>query len=139
MALVALNLNPSKKMLRDFGDIALCMCNVIGGLLVCLDKLSARGFFVFCLIGVIIYVLSRISTTLVKPIYQGMMLVTFPIGYVVSHIVMGLFYYVVVTGVAFVFKLLRRDHLHRKYNPQAKTYWLTYTKKRPSENYFRQF
>ena len=139
MALVSLNLKPSKKQLRDFGDIALCMCNVIGGLLLCLDKLSAGGFFVFCLIGVIIYVSSRISTILVRPIYKGMILVTFPIGYVISHVVMGLFYYIVVTGVAFVFKLLGRDLLSRKYNTQAKTYWLKYTKKRTSEDYFRQF
>lgn len=139
MALVSLNLKPSRKQLRDFGLVALCMCNVIGLLLLCLSKISPKGFVVFSLIGLAMYVLSRLSTALLKPIYLGMMLLTFPIGWVVSHLVMALFYYGIVTPIAVFFRILGRDPLCKKYDSQANTYWIPYKRKRSAKDYFHQF
>ena len=139
MALVALNLKPSAKQLRDFGLIALCMCPLIGLFLLWLDKIRLTGLIVFCLIGVAMFILSRISTTLIKPVYQGMMIVTFPIGWVVSHLMMGLFYYGVVTLIAIVFKIIGRDPLCRKYEPEAESYWIPYKQSRSPKHYFHQF
>lgn len=139
MAMVSLNLKPSEKQLRDFGDIALCMCNIIGLLLFWFDKISIRGFVIFCLIGLVMYILSRISTMLIKPVYQGMMIVTFPIGWVVSHVMMGVFYYGIVTPIAIIFKIIGRDPLCRVYDPKAKTYWVRYKQSRSAKHYFHQF
>lgn len=139
MALVSLNLSPSQKQLRDFGFISLIMFFVIGLLLLGLGKVAAKGFMVFCLIGVVLYILSRISVALIKPVYLGMILLTFPIGWVVSHVMMALFYYGIITPVALFFKLLNRDPLCRKYEPNADTYWIQCKKKRPAKDYFRQF
>ncbi len=139
MALVSLNLKPSKKQLRDFGFIALCMCNVIGLLLLWPGRISLKAFVVFSLVGLAMFVLSRVSTALLKPIYLGMVLLTFPIGWVVSHLVMGLFYYGVVTPIAVLFRILGRDPLCRKYDPQANTYWTVYKRKRSAKDYFHQF
>ena len=139
MAMVSLNLKPSEKQLRDFGDIALCMCNIIGLLLFWLDKVSIKVFVIFCLIGLVMYLLSRISTVLIKPVYQGMMIVTFPIGWVVSHVMMGVFYYGIVTPIAIIFKVIGRDPLCRGYDPKAKTYWLRYKQSRSAKHYFHQF
>jgi len=139
MALVSLNLKPSKKQLRDFGLAALCMCNVIGLLLLWLGRIPSKGLVVFFLIGLAIYVLSRTSTVLIKPIYLAMLILTFPIGWVVSHIAMGLFYYGIVTPMAVFFRILGRDPLCRKYDAQANTYWIPYKRKRSAKDYFHQF
>jgi hypothetical protein len=139
MALVSLNLSPSEKQLKDFGLIALIMCAVIGLLLAWLGKIPAKGVLIFCLIGVSLYALSRISAGLIKPIYLGMMLLTFPIGWVISHLVMVLFYYGIITPVALFFRLLKRDPLCRRYEPDANTYWLRHKQKRFAKDYFRQF
>ena len=139
MALVSLNLSPSEKQLKDFGFISLIMFFVIGLLLSGLGKIPVKGFMVFCLVGVVLYVLGRISVVLIKPIYLGMILLTFPIGWVVSHLVMALFYYGIITPVAVLFRLLNRDPLCRKYEPNAETYWLRYKQKRSAKDYFRQF
>ncbi len=139
MALVSLNLNPSKKQLKDFGLIGLIMCTVIGLVLLGLDKIPAIGFMIFCLVGVVLYVLSRISVVLIKPVYLGMIVLTFPIGWVVSHLMMALFYYGIITPVALLFRLLSRDPLCRRYEPGAGTYWIQCKKKRPAKDYFRQF
>ncbi len=139
MALVSLNLSPSEKQLKDFGLIALIMCTMIGLLLLGLGKVPAKGFMIFCLIGVLLYSLSRFSIVLIKPIYLGMVLLTFPIGWAVSHLVMVLFYYGIITPMATLFRLLNRDPLCRKREPDADTYWLRYKQKRSARDYFRQF
>lgn len=139
MGLVSLNLSPSEKQLKDFGFISLIMFFVIGLLLFGLGKIPVKVFMVFCLVGAVLYVLGRISVVLIKPIYLGMILLTFPIGWVVSHLMMGLFYYGIITPVALLFRLLNRDPLCKKYEPDAETYWLRYKQKRSAKDYFRQF
>ena len=139
MALVSLNLSPSDKQLKDFGFISLIMFFVIGLLLLWLGKIPAKGFMVFCLIGIILYLLSRISVVLIKPVYLGLIILTFPIGWVVSHLMMALFYYGIITPVAIIFRLLNRDPLCRSSEPDADTYWIQYKHKRPAKDYFRQF
>jgi len=139
MGLVSLNLKASEKQLRDFGDIALCMCNFIGLMMIWLKGLSMKAFIGFCITGMVIYLLSRISTRLVRPVYMAMTVVTFPIGWLVSHVVMALFYYVIISGVGLVFKLLKRDPLHRSCNPKADSYWLPYQHKSSTKDYFHQF
>lgn len=139
MALVSLNLKPSEKQLRDFGDIALCMCNLVGLVLMWAAGLPMKAFIVFCIIGVVIYLLSRISLKLVRPVYIGLIALTFPIGWVVSHVVMAVFYFVVIGGAGLVFKLLKRDPLHRAFEPQTPSYWIPRRHKRTAKDYFHQF
>ena len=139
MALVSLNLKPSNKQLRDFGLISLCMCTVIGLLLLELGKIPSKGLVILFLIGLVMFVLSRISDALIKPVYLAMVILTFPIGWIISHLVMGLFFYVIVTLIAVLFKIIGRDPLYRKFDPQADTYWLTYKHKRSAKDYFHQF
>lgn len=139
MALVSLNLNPSDKHLRSFALIALIMCNIIGLLLMWVSDLPFNGFIVFCILGSAVYLLSRISLRLVRPIYAGLMVVTFPIGWVVSHAMMALFYYGVIGGIGLLFKLLKRNPLHPAYDPDAESYWVPYKCKRTTKDYFRQF
>jgi len=139
MGLLSLNLKPSEKQLRSFGDIALFMCNFVGLLMMQMADLTFRAFLIICIGGMVIYLLSRISTRLVRPVYVGLTVVTFPIGWLVSHAVMALFYYVVISGVGLVFKLLKRDPLHLAGHPDAESYWMPYPHKRASRDYFHQF
>ncbi|MHA1566562.1 MAG: SxtJ family membrane protein, partial [Alphaproteobacteria bacterium] len=80
-----------------------------------------------------------ISTKLVKPIYILMQLVMLPVGWVVSHIVMAVFFFVVLTPVGLVFRLFGRDLLCRRYDAAAKTYWRRRRKSDSMKRYFNQF
>lgn len=139
MALVSLNLKPSDKQLREFGEVTLCMLNILGLFFMWIAGMSVSAFVGFCIAGVVVYLLSRISVKLIRPVYIALIVVAFPIGWVISHIVMGIFYYVVITGTGLVFKLLRRDPLHRKYDASAASYWVPYAQKRSLKQYFNQF
>ena len=139
MALVSLNLKPDKKQLRDFGKISLVMLPAIGLLLNLLDKLPLSGLIIFCLSGLAMYISSRISTDIIKPIYVVFVVVTFPIGWVISHLVMGIFYFGIITPVAVFFKIIKRDPLCRKADKNASSYWIKCKNNRSTKDYFNQF
>lgn len=139
MALVSLNLKPSEKQLKDFAFVALIMFNLLGLVLFWLGKISGHGYFIFAIAGVLTYVFGRISTKLIKPIFLAMIVLTFPIGWIVSNLVMALFYYGVITGVGLFFRIIKRDPLCRKYDANVDTYWIQSKNKRSAKDYFRQF
>jgi len=138
VAFVSLNLKPNKKTLRDFGGISLAMLTLLGLLFFGRDKISTCGLVIFCLVGVLLYTASRISTTLIKPVYLTLIIVIFPIGWVFSHLVMALFYYGIITSYALFFKIRKKDILCRSYDKHAETYWIKYDKKRTTKDYFNQ-
>lgn len=139
MGLVKLDLHPDAVRLRDFGDIALCMCVLLALLGNGLLGWSLLVLRVLALVGMGIYLLSRISSKLVLPIYRLLMIVSFPIGWVIGHLVLGIFFYVVIGIVGLVFRVLGRDPLKRKYDPEAETYWEPYQEKKNPARYFQQF
>ena len=56
-------------------------------------------------------------------LFAILMLVAYPIGFVLSHVLIALIYYVVITPIALVFRAMGRDVLGKKLDPSAKTYW----------------
>ncbi len=139
MALVKLDLHPPAGKLRDFGDIALCMCVILALLGNWLFGWSFNVVRGLVLAGLAVYLLSRCSTRLVLPIYRALMLLSFPIGWLISHLVLGLFYYLVICAIGLFFRIIGRDVLQRKYDPKADSYWMPCEKKKNSARYFQQF
>ncbi len=74
-----------------------------------------------------------------RPLYLGWMYVVFPIGWVVSHVVLAIVYYLVFTGTGLVMRLLGRDPLQRRFEPDAQTYWVEHRPGEDRARYFRQF
>lgn len=139
MSMITMNWRPNRDELRSFGDVSLAMLTVIALLLCWWRGMAAQTGLIVCAAGLVIYVLSRISAKLVKPIYIVLQLATLPIGWVMSYLVMGVFYYVVLTPVGLVFRLLGRDALRLKYDGKAATYWLDHRPSDSIKRYFNQF
>ena len=62
-----------------------------------------------------------------------------PIGWTISHIILGLVYYLVITPTGGLMKLFRYDPMNRHINRQADTYWIDHDVTDETERYFRQF
>jgi hypothetical protein len=73
----------------------------------------------------------------VRWIYTGWMMAAFPIGWVVSRLMLAVMFYGVVTPVAWVFRLMRRDGLHLR-RGQVGSYWSAKAGAAAAEEYFRQ-
>jgi hypothetical protein len=65
------------------------------------------------------------------------MVVAFPIGLVVSEVLLRLIYYGAFTPVALVFRAMRRDVLRLR-KPQTDSYWLQRRQRTDPLAYFRQ-
>ena len=61
------------------------------------------------------------------------------VGWVISHVVMGIIYYLVITPIALIFKLIGRDALQRGIDENAKTYWVEHRTGGDPKRYFKQF
>jgi hypothetical protein len=76
-----------------------------------------------------------------KPVYIAWMALALALGFVVSHVVLTLFFFLVITPVGWAARLLGKDFLRLKLDRQAPTYWLPRERgktKAPSE-YERQY
>ena len=90
-------------------------------------------------VGALIWLSGLISLKLTRCIYVTLMAVTLPIGLTVSLILMSLFYYGLITPLGLVFRLIGRDALCRRFDPEAETYWIDHEQAEKPERYFHQF
>jgi len=139
MAMIQLDFNPSSKKLQQFGWITPIMLLVIGSVLRWRVGLPMTGVAGLCIAGILVFIASRVSPKLVRPVYVGLMILGFPVGWVISHLLMIFFYFGIITPVALIFRLIGRDVLHRRWNRQRETYWTEHPRCDNVERYFRQF
>lgn len=72
-------------------------------------------------------------------LYRGWIEAAAPIGWSVTCVILGAVYYLLVTPIALVMRLVGREPLALRFDPDASTYWI---ERRPSpevSRYFRQF
>jgi hypothetical protein len=139
MSLIEINWHPGSKELRNFGVISLIASALIALLLYILKGLGIQWTTIIFAIGFIIFLSSVISLRLTRMIYLGLILVTLPIGLAVSFTLLAAFYFLLLTPLGFVFRLMGRDPLRRKYDSTADSYWLTRQPPDKLDRYFHQF
>ena len=135
MALFQPNRNPATSELRWFAGLwfpALC-----GGVGLWLfrhqhPRLAAGWWTVTAMLAVA----GLVSPPIIRPIYRFLIRVTFPIGWVASHLVVAAAYFLVVTPIGL---LMRRWHdpMRRTFEPSAPSYWIE-CKPVERDRYFRQ-
>lgn len=145
--LVELNLNPDRKTLRQFGVIAFIGFGILA-LLAYYEKLifafglgNARLTVVgvFVAIGTVALFFSLVFPKANRFLYVGLTLLAFPIGFVLSYVIMGTLYFLIIGPIAIFFRLFGRDSLHRRYDPNAPSYWTEASPPRDKESYFHQY
>ena len=142
-----INLHPTNRQLRQFGFIALLAFGLLGSLVLWRGALfgfhfgtSARGVsYALWTLGVVSALLSLVFPAGNRFLFVALTVISYPIGYVVSFALMAIFFYGVVTVVAIVFRLLGRDVLKRRFEPEASTYWTPHNSPSSIKRYFQQF
>ncbi len=139
MPLIEINWNPSDKDLGRFGRIAIIASILVATLLYATKGLTLKWCVLIVGIGFLFFVCSILSMTLTKWIYLALTLVTFPIGMVISFILLAVFYYLLLTPVGLIFRLIRRDSLRRRCDRATKSYWIARRRPDSIKRYFNQF
>jgi hypothetical protein len=145
--MVELNLRPDARTLRQFGWIALVGFGLLalmawrGWLIFAALPEAARDEFaaVFAGLAVVSALFSLVYPKANWPIYVGLTVVAFPIGFVLSYVIMGTLFYLIIAPIGFVMRLFGHDPMHRHFQRDAKSYWLDSRPPRPTASYFKQF
>lgn len=74
-----------------------------------------------------------------RPVYFVAILVTFPIGWVVSRLLLAVVFFAIITPIALIFRLTGRDVLARKVDPDCESYWEPVGETPVPHGYLRQF
>jgi hypothetical protein len=147
MAFVTLDLNPPPRTLRNFGLIGVVAFGLIAVLVYGHHKPFSRvpgaatlpvtyvaaAFAAYC--GLFAVTVPQA----LRWLYVGLSLVGFPIGFIFSYIIVTIMFFLVVTPIALLFKVIRRDTLKLRSDLQATTYWVRRTPPDSIKRYFRQF
>jgi len=143
MALVDINWNPSPRELRVFAVLQLAFFSFVAWLVH--QRLGASGWAVNGWAGAI-FLGSAAAAAVgwfrpgwLRVMYVVWMAAVFPIGLVVSHVLMAAVFYLVVTPIGLIMAVLGRDPMQRKFDRDAKTYWQPRAQPKGKRGYFRQF
>ena len=75
-------------------------------------------------IGGVLAGVGSVAPVLVRPFFWAWMSFAIALGFVMTRVILTVFFFVVLTPVGLFFKLIGRDALHRKIDRGAATYWL---------------
>ena len=146
-ALIDLDLDPDDRTLRQFGWIALGGFGFVAALawfelLIFSFGLGAAKPWVAG--GALALAVLATLFSLVYPrgnrwLYLGLAVVTFPIGFVLSYLIMGLLFFGLIAPLALFFRMVGRDPMQRRLDSDTQTYWIENKPPVNPARYFQQF
>lgn len=133
-----LPLKPTARVLRQFAAAWLVLFLAVG-----VHRYLARGQHqVGMAVGVMavaIGVMGLIKPAAVRWLFVGATVLAFPIGWVVSQIMLAIMFYGIITPLALLFRIQGRDLLTRKRVPNRATFWTPKPTPEDMRGYFRQY
>jgi hypothetical protein len=145
--MIEINLRPDAKTLRQFGLIAIFGFGFVATiahyemLIFAMGLGAAKPYVVYTFAGLAAYsgIFSLIYPKANLPVYVGLTVLSYPIGLVLSYVIMGTLFFGMITPTGIVMRIIGRDPLDRKFDPEAESYWHDCRPARDKASYFRQF
>ena len=119
-----LNSKPDKKELRKFAITIFTVLGIIGGIL--FWQKEDIGFILWA-VGIFFLLLGLFWAKILGPIYKVWMTFALLLGFVMNHLILALMYYVVITPIGIVMRVLRKDTLQIRLDRKTKSYWIQRT------------
>lgn len=123
--------------LRWFGPLFLLFSGMIGAVVRWRFDSPQLATWVWALGGatVVVYYLFPQSR---RTIFMAWLGAVYPIGWVLSHILLGVVFYFVVLPIGLLLRLARYDPLTRKFDQKVTSYWIEREPSSDPRKYFRQ-
>ncbi len=137
--MIKLDLKPKDSQLKQFGWIALIGFPLVGFALHRAFELTSDLWWILGIVGVATFALSRIQPKLILPLYVGLMVITFPIGFVLSWVLMAVVFFGLFTPVGLLFRLFGRDPLQKHPDSGVESYWYVRGAAREPSSYFKLY
>ncbi len=136
--MIRVNRTPSPETLRQFAWIVLPAFVALFGALLWWRSGNLANAAVAWGIGAVVALAAVSSREVARQLFVGLQVVTYPIGLLVSTVVLAFLFYAVFTPLAVVMRLAGRDAL-RLQQRDASTNWVPYEQKDDPADAFRQY
>jgi hypothetical protein len=132
-----LDWDPSPRKLRQFAAVAVVFLVAMATA----AHLRGRGEVAQALplgLGAIVGLLALVRPTALRLVYVLLSLAVFPIGFVMSHLILLVVFYGVITPLGVLSRLARSDLLNLRSDPTARSFWRERRRPRDKASYLRQ-
>ncbi len=133
-----LNKDPSRRDLRTFGA-ALPVFFALAGLVVGHRAGSTSWSWGVWGAGGALTAAYLFLERVRRPIFVGWSYLVYPIAWTISHLLLLVIYWFVITPIGLLVRLLGNDPLARRFEPSARSYWTPRDNTRQVRRYFQQF
>ena len=139
MAVIEINRNPTRRQLNQFGFIWLGFLAFFG--VIARFKLGEPTVaLVLWVAAVVVPVVGWLIPSVMRAVFLGMSYAAWPIGFVVSHVILAIVYYLVFTPIGFAMRIFGYDPMKRGFDKSVSSYWVTRDPAAAeTKRYFRQF
>jgi hypothetical protein len=129
------NIRSSKRDLRNFGITVGIALIVLGGTLYWLEK----ALFLFFLIpGLVVFLCGLLAPFILKPMQKVWMTFAVIIGWLMTRVILSVLFYIVITSIGLISKLLNKKYLDMKIDESQKSYWNYRDRKEFERSYYEK-
>lgn len=118
-------LDVSRRALRSFGLVVGAVFLGISALIAWKHDWTVVGAVPwFGGLGATLMVFGAVLPTLLRPLHRVWMGLAFVLGFVMTRVILTVAFFAMFAPVGLFFRLIRRDALHQKPDPEAASYWI---------------
>lgn len=137
MGLIRIQRHPSRRQLAGFAVVWLAMFAVLGG--VALLRHAWPWAVALWAVAALVPAIGCFVPGWLRGVYLGAAYLTYPIGAIVSLVILAAVYYLVLAPIGLLLRLSGYDPMGRRRDPNAASYWTPRTPADDVRRYFRQF
>jgi hypothetical protein len=126
----------SRRLLRQFAALWLLFCGGLAWLEYAHERWVTA--LIVAVLGLAFGPLGLCRPQAIRPLYVVLTTITYPIGWVVSQVLLTVLYYGVFTPLGWGYRLLGRDVLRRRPRPDQRSWWTPKNLPADITSYFRQ-
>ena len=131
------NIKSEKSDFRKFGITIGLFLMILAGFLFWRGR---ESFEILLVSGIVLFVLGLTIPIILKPIYWIWMVLAVILGWIMTRVILGLLFYVVITPIGLFSRLSRSKFRNLNWDKSKDTYWnYRTTKQLTNEDYERQF
>ena len=133
--IVEIDWHPAPRVLRQF---AACLLFVAAAASVLMRHTPER-LWLAGLLPALLGITGLVRPALLRPVFILATLIAFPFGWVISHAVLALFYYGILTPAGVLMRALGHDPLTRCLDRKAGSHWVAVEPQTEVKRYFKQY
>jgi hypothetical protein len=136
--MIEIDRHPGPRKLRQFAVLFVAAFGFVG-FVVLRRTGSWEAALALWAVALVVGAAGLIRPPAIRLVWVGLIYLAFPIGWVVSHLLLAVVLYLVFTPIGLLLRLLGRDPLERRSDPRKESYWTPHRQVDTIERYFRQF